>query len=99
MPNFEVGTINAEEPSHAGVGTTSEIIVPETIQRVGLTITNLSAGTIYLGINSTSTLSAGLVLSGGGAAWSMDEYTFSNQAITAIAHTSTLLVAIQQFIR
>lgn len=98
-PSFTVGTINAQAPGRGYVGTTSEIIVPETIDRVGLTVVNTSTQTIYLGINNTATLSAGIVLTGSGGAWSMDEYSFTNQAITAIAHAATITVAFQQFIR
>ena len=99
MPDFHVGTINAQVPSAAGVGTVSEVIVAENVDRVGLMITNISDGTIYLGIGNTATLKAGIVITPGGGAWSMDEYSYSNQAITAIAHSSTLIIAFQQFIR
>lgn len=81
----------------AGVGTASEIVVPENNNRVGLSVTNISDQTIYLGIGFTATLKAGIVLTPGGGAWSMDEYSYSKQAITAIGHTSTLVIAFQEF--
>ena len=83
----------------AGVGTVSEIVVPANIDRVGLIITNIAEGTIYLGVDKTSTLKAGIVLTPGGGAWSMDEYSYNNGAITAIAHSGTLVIAFQEFIR
>ena len=98
-PNLLVYTINAETPSRVGVGTVSEIVIPANNNRVGLVVTNISDQTIYLGINNTATLSAGIVLTPGGGAWSMDEYTYSNQPITAIAHASTLVIAFQEFSR
>ena len=99
MPNFESGTINAEAPARAAVGVTSEEIVPETIGRVGLTVTNLSTQTIYIGINNPAVLNAGITLSGNGGNWSMDEFSWTNQQINAIGHAATLTVAFQQFVR
>lgn len=98
MPNLSVGTISGNVPSMAGVGTVSEIIVPENTSRVGLVVTNISDQTIYLSVGQTSTLRAGLVLNPAGGAWSMDDYTYSKDAITAIAHSSTLVVAFQEFV-
>lgn len=98
MPNFQVTSTSAEVPSRAGVGTASEVIVPENLSRVGLTIVNISDQTIYIGIGQTSTLQAGIVLTPGGGAWSMDEYSYSKEAITAIGHGSTLVVAYQEFV-
>jgi hypothetical protein len=97
MPNIRVYSINAEVPSRGGVGTVSEIVIPENINRVGLVVTNIADQTIYLGIGNTATLKAGIVLTPAGGAWSMDEYTYSKQAITAIADTSTLVIAFQEF--
>jgi len=97
MPNLYTGTINGREPSRAGVGTTSEVVVPENMTRTGLVFTNISDQTIYLGVGHTATLKAGIVLTPAGGVWSMDEFSYNKQAITAIAHSSTLVVAIQEF--
>lgn len=98
MPNIYTGTITGNVPSMVGVGTVSEVIIAENNQRVGLIVTNISDGTIYLGIGNTATLRAGIVLNSGGGAWSMDDYTYSKDAITAIGHSSTLVVAFQEFV-
>lgn len=98
MPNIHVGTSSADVPSRAGVGTTSQVVIAENINRVGLVVTNLSDQTIYIGIGNTSTLNAGIVLTGGGGAWSMDDYTYSKEAITAIGNAATLTIAFQEFI-
>lgn len=98
MPNIHVGTSSADAPSRARVGTTSEVIIPENINRVGLIVTNISEQTIYIGIGNTATLTAGIVLTGGGGAWSMDDYTYSKEAITGIGHAATLTVAFQEFV-
>lgn len=93
-----IGTVSGSVPSMAGVGTTSERIVAENYSRVGLMITNISDGTVYLGIGNTATLKAGIVLNAGGGAWSMDDYSYSKEAITAIAHSGTLVIAFQEFV-
>lgn len=97
MPHIEVGTISANQPDRVGVGTASEVIIPENLSRVGLIVTNISDQTIYLGIGNTATLSAGIVLTPAGGVWSMDDYTYSKEAITAIGHSGTLVVAFQEF--
>ncbi len=99
MPSIYVGTTSSNPPSMAGVGTVSEIIIPQNTERSGLVITNISDGTIYLGIGNTATLKAGIVLTPAGGVFSFDDYTYSKDAITAIAHSSTLVIAFQEFIR
>ena len=97
MPNIYLGTINGNAPGREGVGTTSVIIIPDNPKRSGLVFSNISDGTIYLGVGQTATLKAGIVLNAGGGAWSMDDYTYSKEAITAIAHDSTMVVSYQEF--
>lgn len=94
-----LGTINASAPTNALVGTTPGVIVPANNDRVGLILTNLSTGTIYIGINNTSTLNAGIVITKDGGNWNMDKFTFSNQGISAVGHSANLIIAIQEFIR
>lgn len=98
MPHFEVGTITALSPGREGVNATSAIIIPENLSRSGLILTNISSGTIYLGIGNTATMRAGIVLTPNGGNWSMDDYTYSKQAITAIGDSGTLIVAYQEFV-
>ena len=98
MPDFHVGTVSGAPPTQAGVGTSSVIIVAENVSRAGIIVTNISDGTVYLGIGQTSTLRAGIVLNAGGGAWSMDDYTYSKEAITGIGHAATLTVAFQEFV-
>ena len=61
-------------------------------------MTNISDRTMYLGVGNTATLRAGIVLTGGGGVWSMDDYTYSKEAITAIGDAATLTIAFQEFI-
>ena len=100
MPNIYVGTINAEGPTNALVGTTSGTIIAETIGRVGLTLVNISSGTIYLAFQGlTATLNAGTVLTPNGGSFTMDEYNYSNGTINGISTLANSIVAVQQFIR
>lgn len=94
-----LGTINASPPTNALVGTTPSVVVAENINRVGLILTNLSTGTIYIGIGNTSTLNAGIVITKDGGNWNMDRHTFSNQGISAVGHGANLIISIQEFIR
>lgn len=100
MPNILVGTVNASAPTGASVGTTSAELVAANNDRVGLVITNLADGTIYLGLSGNSaTINAGIVVLGAGGNWSMEEYNYTNEAIAAVAHSANSQVAIQEFIR
>lgn len=99
MPNILSGTINASAPTNALVGTTPSVVVTANNDRVGLVLTNLSNGTIYIGIGNTSTLSAGIVITKDGGNWNMDEYTFSNQGISAVAHQANSILSIQELIK
>jgi hypothetical protein len=100
VPNIHVGTINAKAPTSVSVGTSSATAVSQTIDRVGLVVTNLSDGTIYLGLcGNTAVLGAGISLTAGGGVWSMDEFSYQNEAVTAIAHSASSHLAIQEFVR
>ena len=99
MPNIYSGTINASAPTAGSVGVASGALVAANTNRVGLVIVNTSAGTIYLGINNAAVVGRGISLNANGGTWVMDDYTFSNEAINAIAHTANTQVAVQEFVR
>jgi len=100
MPNILVGQIRALTASAVLVGTSSAIAVDQNLQRVGLIVTNVSTSTIYLGLSgSAATLKSGITLTPSGGAFSMDDYTFNNEVITAIAHTASSVLAVQEFVR
>lgn len=99
MPNFHVGTINAQAPTTVSVGTSSTSILADTPARVGVTIMNISSSTVYIGIANAPTLYAGITLMPNGGVWNMDEYMFTNQAISGIAHSVGSIVSVQEFIR
>ena len=100
MANIYEGPSSANVPSMAGVGTVSEIIVPMNNDRVGLMITNISSQTVYLALGGhPATLRAGIVLTADGGAFSLDSFSYTKDAVSAIAHASTLVVAFQEMVR
>lgn len=99
MPNILVGSTQSAAPVQAAVGTSSIEIVAATEQRSGLTIVNISGGTVYLGFGTNAAiLRGGIAITADGGSWSMDEYTFTKEAINAIGHSATLLVGVQEFL-
>ena len=70
------------------------------IERVSLVLTNLSSGTMYLGLNGRyAVLNKGIVIGANGGVFSMDEYSYSNEKVSAIANTTNSVLAIQEFVR
>lgn len=103
MPNIEVGTISANSPQQVAVGVSSGAIVAaslsgSTTSRVGLVVTNLSTGTLYLafGLNA-AVLGSGIPLLPSGGNFSMDDYSYTKEAVNGIAHSASSLVAFQEF--
>lgn len=96
MPNLFSGAEIAKEPATGQVGTTSSVVVAYNYNRVGLTIVNISDGTIYLGVGNTATLCAGMALIPG-AVFNMEDYSYSKDAFTAIGHSSSMILAIQEW--
>lgn len=98
MPNLLTGTINPQPPATASVGVASSTLVAANTDRVGLVVINAQAGTISLGLKGNpAVLNSGITLLPGGV-WVMDDYTYTNEAITGIAY-ATGSVAVQEFIR
>lgn len=98
--NILVGTISVAVPTSVAVGVTSGEAVAMNTNRAGLILVNISAGTIYLGLGGmAATLNAGIVLLPNGGSWSMDEYTYNNEQVNAVAHFALSNLAIQEFIR
>lgn len=79
------------------VGTTPANILSSNAARKGLVVTNLSSSTIYIGIGNTATLNAGIVITPNGGIFSMDDYLFSTEAISAVANAASNVVAIHEF--
>ena len=100
MPNFFTGQINASAPANTLVLSSTDAVVAANNDRVGLVITNLSSGTVYLGLGGReAVLNKGITLTPNGGTWTMDEYTFNNQKVQGIGNTNNSIVAIQEFTR
>lgn len=100
MPNVLTGTINASAPTQVAVGVASTTLATQNTNRQGLVVTNLSTGTVYLGLaGNTAVLGSGIVLLPNGGSWVMDEFNYNNETVTAIAHSALSAVAVQEFIR
>ncbi len=100
MPNLYVGTISASGPTNTLVGSSSAQALAGNNLRAGLVLTNISTSTIYLGLqDTTAKLNAGIVLLPNGGSWVMDEYTYNNDPINAIAHSAGNILCIQEFVR
>ena len=102
MPNFEIGTISANSPQQVAVGTSSAAIVAaslsgDTTSRVGLVVTNLSTGTIYLAFRHAAVLGSGIPLLPSGGNFSMDDYNYTKEAVNGIAHSASSLVSFQEY--
>lgn len=98
MPNIYAGSNSGSAPTQIDVDTASKEVVAENYSRTGLVLTNLSTGTMYIGINSPAVLGSGIALNPGGGVWVMDEYTYTKESIRAIAHADNSLLAIQEFV-
>ena len=97
MPNIYSGSITGSAPVQASVGATSATIVNFNANRTGLVIVNLSTSTMYFAFGANAAVVAnGIALVPNGGTWTMDEYTFSKEAIQAIAHSANNIASIQE---
>lgn len=97
MPSFETGSVTPAAPDAVAVGTSSTQVVAFNSNRKGLVLVNISANNIYLAFDNTAVAQKGILLTGGGGAWSMDDYTFCVTPINAIASGADSTLTIQEF--
>ncbi len=99
MPDFLVSTISASAPDSIDVDTASKTIVSENLMRAGIVLQNLASGTVYLAFGTNSAVvGKGIALLPAGGNWNMDDYTFTKEAIQAIAHSDNSNLTIQEFV-
>lgn len=100
MPNLLTGTINASAPTNILVGVASAQAVAANNDRQGLVLVNISGSTMYLGLQgATAVLNSGFTILPNGGTWTMEEYSYSNGQINAIAHSAGNILCIQEFVR
>lgn len=84
-------------PGTFTVGITSGSALATNANRKGLVITNVSVNKISIGLDgNAAVLNSGITLYPGGS-WTMDAFTFTNGAISAIASAASSIIAIQEF--
>lgn len=99
MAGLYTSTVSAAAPLQVGVDTTSAEVVAENYSRVGLLLTNLSTGTMYLGFGTNpAMIGSGAALLPSGGSFSMDDYSYTKEAVNAIAHADNSLLAIQEYV-
>lgn len=98
MPNLLSGQVFSSAPAQVAVNSTSGAILASNTDRMGVALVNLSTGTIYLsfGLNA-AVLGSGIALLPSGGTWSMDDYTFTKEAVNGIAHVDASALAVQEF--
>lgn len=90
---------SAAAPTQVGVDTSSAEAVAENYNRAGLLLTNLSSGTIYIAFGTNAAVvGSGAVVGADGGSFSMDDFSFTKEAVNAIAHSNNSLLAIQEFV-
>lgn len=82
-------------PATAAPSVTASTVVASNSARAGLIISNVGSEIAYLAIGDTAEVGKGFALFPN-TTWSMDEYTFSQEAISAITVTGTTTLAIQE---
>lgn len=86
----------ASSSAAGNVGVTSAQVVAANTSRTGLIAINTSSGFISLGVGTTAVLYSGITLYPGGS-WCMDKYSFTTDAINAIASVASSNLAVQEF--
>lgn len=89
------GPLTANSPTSVSVGVASTAFLAANASRKGMCAVNVSSSTISFGMGTAAVLNSGITLYPGGT-WCMDEYTYSQQAINAIASAAASTVAAQE---
>lgn len=87
----------ASAPDTATVTDTTSEILPANTDRKGAVIVNDSNLTIYLSFEVDAIVGSGIRLNSAGGVFTMDAFTFTTQAINAIAASGSNNITIQEF--
>ena len=88
-------TIAPASPATYAVTNSSTTAVAANANRTSLVITNVGGVTVFFGLGAAAVSNSGIALVPSGS-WTMDRYTFTTSAITAICASASTL-AIQEF--
>lgn len=98
MPNIYTGKVQPKDADFVSVGVSSVQVVPERYTRAGLTLVNISSNNIFLSLNG----SAAVMYKGDclvpNSTWNMDDFSFTNGSIYAIASGANSTLTIQEYI-
>lgn len=88
--------LTANTQNNVSVGVTSVGVLSSNTARTGGVFTNASAAIIYIGIGQNALVGKGITLYPGGT-WYMDEYSYTTEAINAIATVAASTLSFQEF--
>lgn len=89
--------LSGNAPATVSVGVASGALVAINASRKGLVVTNNSSAIVSLAFGANAAvLSSGITLKPGGV-WDMDQFTFTTQAVNAIAASAASGVSYQEF--
>lgn len=89
----------ASAPTAASVGVASAQALAANPNRTGLVLVNTSANTISIAFDgNAAVLNSGITLNPNGGTFVMDDDTFTQKAVNAIAGGATSNLAIQEFV-
>jgi len=95
-PNYR-NSLTPTPPATFSVGTSSQLIVPNNNDRVGLIIVNLSDKyNVYLGCGHQAVVNSGVTLLPL-IAWRLDDFTFFVDDVYAISDQEGVNISIQEF--
>lgn len=86
----------AGSPTGVSVGATTTPVLAANPNRTGLTLVNTSPNTISIAFGNAAVLNSGITLVPNGM-FVMDEFTFTTQAVNAIASLGSSNLSVQEF--
>jgi len=96
LPVTSKTSLTPLSPTAVSVGDVSAEAVAQNANRKGLILTNTSQATISLGFGAAAVLLSGVILFPGGI-FRMDEFSFTTEAVNAIAGAAASNLAVQEF--
>lgn len=93
------GSLTGSAPATGTVGTSSATLVAANVNRRGCVITVIGSGSVFLAFGANAAvINSGIALPGARSVFIMDAFTYSREAINAIASAAGVTVSIQEFV-
>lgn len=87
----------ASQSAKVTCAATTTALVAENQKRKGLVLVNTGVQGVFLGFGEDAVLNQGIYMAANGGEWSMDEFTFTKEAVNGITAQLTSNVSIQEF--